>query len=201
MMGYREGEAPLYAYDLARCEQEFRQAFDGALWGQGFYMQLPYIIDNEFGRLAFEILKAGVVAVNPGFTIEVVALPYPVLLNHVRAGELSISVDGWQEDFHDPHNWVHAFLHSQGSYSSEINIPEEIAAAYDALIERAASLTTVEARRPLYEQLQLKAQEDAVAIWLYQPVGSHHLQTWIEGFYHNPAVPGDYIYALSKEAP
>jgi peptide/nickel transport system substrate-binding protein len=201
MMGYREGEAPLHAYDLARCEEEFRQAFDGALWEQGFYMQLLYITDNEFGRLAFEILKQGVEAVNPGFMIEVVPLDKPVLGNHRHAGELPIFVDGWIEDFHDPHNWVYGFLHSQGAFSSTINLPEEVAAAYDALIEEAASLTTLEERRPLYEQLQLKAQEDAVAIWLFQPVSYRHLQTWIKGFYFNPALTYDYVYALSKEAP
>jgi peptide/nickel transport system substrate-binding protein len=198
LMGYREGEAPLYTYDLARCEEEFRQAFDGALWEQGFYMQLLYFTDNEFGRLAFEILKAGVEAVNPAFVIEVVPLPRPVLLNHLRAGQLPIFVDGWIEDFHDPHNWVYASLHSQGAWS---DMPEELAVEYDALIERAASLVTLEERRPLYEQLQLKAQQDAVAIWLLQPLGYRHLQTWIKGFYYNPAMAYDYVYALSKEAP
>jgi peptide/nickel transport system substrate-binding protein len=201
MMGYREGEAPLYGYDLARCEEEFRQAFDGVLWEQGFYVQLPFDPDNDIRRLAFEILKQGIETVNPVFVIEVVALDWPVLLNHRRAGQLPIHVGGWAEDFHDPHNWVHAFLHSQGFHSDNINLPEEIAAEYDALIEKAASLATAEERRPLYEQLQLKAQEDAVVIWLFQPLGYRHLQTWIKGFYYNPAVPLDYVYAFSKEAP
>jgi peptide/nickel transport system substrate-binding protein len=201
LMGYREGEAPLYAYDLARCEEEFRQAFDGALWEEGFFVQLPHDADNNIRRLTYEILKAGVEAVNPGFIIEVVPLDWPVLLNHRRAGQLPVHVGGWYEDFHDPHNWVYGFLHSEAFWSGTINLPEEVAAEYDALIERAASLTTVEERRPLYEQLQLKAQEDAVAIWLYQPAADRHLQPWIKGFYYNPALPFDYVYALSKESP
>jgi peptide/nickel transport system substrate-binding protein len=201
LMGYREGEPPLYAYDLARCEEEFKQAFDGALWEGGFYVQLPHDTDNDIRRLTYEILKQGIEAVNPAFVIEVIPLDWPVLLNHRRAGQLPIHVGGWQEDFHDPHSWVYGFLHSQGGWSNTINLPEELAAEYDALIERAASLTTLEERRPLYEQLQLKAQQDAVAIWLYQPIGRAHLQTWIKGFYYNPAVPFDYVYAFSKEAP
>jgi peptide/nickel transport system substrate-binding protein len=201
LTGYREGEVPRYAFDLARCEEEFRQAFDGALWKQGFYVQLPFEADNDIRRLAFEILKAGVETANPAFIIEVIPLDWPVLLNHRRAGQLPVHVGSWAEDFHDPHNWVHGFLHSKGLWSGTTNMPEQIAAEYDALIERAASLTTLEERRPLYEQLQIKAQEDAVAIWLYQPVGYHHLQTWIKGFYYNPAVPFDYVYAFSKEAP
>jgi peptide/nickel transport system substrate-binding protein len=201
MMGYREGEAPLYAYDPARCEEEFKQAFDGVLWEQGFYLQLPYNTDNDGSRLTYELLKAGVEAVNPGFVIEVIDVDWPVLDNHRRAGQLPIFVGSWYQDFHDPHNWVHAFLHSEGYLGDDINMPEELAAEYDTLIEWAASLTTVEERRPLYEQLQLKAQQDAVAIWLYQPFAYHHLQTWIKGYYYSAAVPVDYIYAFSKEAP
>jgi peptide/nickel transport system substrate-binding protein len=197
LMGYREGEAPLYSYDLARCEEEFRQAFDGALWEEGFHVQVAYQSDNNIGRLTYEILKAGVEAVNPGFTMGVVALPWPVLLNHRYAGELPTFAGGWYEDFHDPHNWVHGYLHSQGGYSHMINMPEEIATEYDALIEEAASHIRVEERRPLYEQLQLKAQEDAVAIWLFQPLAYRHLQRWIKGFSYNPVVPADYIYGLS----
>jgi peptide/nickel transport system substrate-binding protein len=201
LMGYREGEPPLYTYDLARCEEEFRQAFDGTLWDTGFYVQLPYGTEAELGRLSREILKASVEAVNPDFIIEVVALDWPELDTNQRAGRLPLQVRGWKEDFHDPHNWVHAFLHSEGYLGDDINLPEDVAAEYDALIERAASLTTLEERRPLYEQLQLKAQQDAVAIWLYQPVDYRHLQTWIKGYYYSTAVPVDYIYTLSKEAP
>jgi peptide/nickel transport system substrate-binding protein len=204
MMGYREGEAPLYYYDPDKCVEEFQLAFDGELWDTGFYMQLGYNIGNDTRRLASEILKAGIEAVNPNFNISVVAMPWPVLLNTRRARKLPIYVGGWLEDFHDPHNWVHPFLHSQGGYGRVINMPEDKAAEFDALIEQAASLTAVEDRRPIYEQIQLKAQEDAVVIWMYQVLTRHHVQEWIKGVYFNPAyssTANSYVYALSKEAP
>ena len=201
MMGYLEGEDPLYSYDLAKCEEEFKLAFDGDVWDSGFYMQLAYNTGNDTRRLAAEILKAGVETVNPDFSISVVGMPWPVLLSSRRAGKLPIYVGGWLEDFHDPHNWVHPFLHSQGAYGRIVSMPEEKAAEFDALIEEAAAYTTVEERRPVYEQIQLKAQEDAVNIWLYQGVGRTHLQSWIKGFYYNPAYSSanhSYVYALSK---
>ncbi len=203
MMGYREGEEPLYSYDPVKCEEEFKQAFDGQVWENGFYMQLFYNEGNDTRRLSSEILKAGVEAVNPKFTLSVVNMPWPVMLNSRRQQILPIYVGGWIEDFHDPHNWVHPFLHSQGAYGRVINMPEEKAAEFDALIEEAASYTTVEQRRPIYEEIQLKSQEDAVVIWMYQPVGRYHLQESIKGFYFNPAYQQktySYIYALSKEA-
>jgi peptide/nickel transport system substrate-binding protein len=204
MMGYREGEAPLFSFDLDKCAEEFQLAFDGALWDTGFYMQLAYNTGNDTRRLAAEILKNGVESVNPAFSISVVGMPWPVLLNSRRAQKLPIYVGGWLEDFHDPHNWVHPFLHSQGAYGRVINMPEDLAAEYDALIEEAASFVDPEQRRPIYEEIQLKAQEDAVVIWLYQGVGRVHLQKWIGNYYYNPAYSAadhSYVYALSKEAP
>jgi len=212
MMGYREGEAPLYSFDLDKCEEEFKLAdvdHDGVpagededdVWETGFYFQMGYNIGNDTRRLSSEILKAGIEAVNPKFSITVVGMPWPVLLNSRRVAKLPIYVGGWLEDYHDPHNWVHPFLHSQGNYGRVINMTEEYATKYDALIEEAASLTTVEERRPIYEEIQLAAQEDAVVIWMYQPIGQTHFQKWIKGFYFNPAYSQydhSYVYALSK---
>jgi len=213
MMGYREGEAPIYNFDMAKCEEEFKLADvdkdgipagedDDDIWNSGFYMQMAYNTGNDTRRLASEILKAGLEAVNPNFSVSVVGMPWPVLLNTRRQQKLPIYVGGWLEDFHDPHNWVHPFLHSQGAYGRVVNMTEETAAEFDTLIQEGAALTDVEERRPIYEQIQLKSQEDAVDIWLYQSVGRVHLQPWMKGFYFNAAYGNpaySWIYALSKE--
>jgi peptide/nickel transport system substrate-binding protein len=200
MMGYREGEAPLYSYDPTMCEEEFKRA-ESNVWETGFYLQMTYNTGNDTRRLAAEILKAGIEGVNPNFSIAVVGLPWPALLSNRRDGKLPIYVGGWLEDFHDPHNWVHPFLHSQGAYSRSgvSNINADLAAKYDALIEEAASYTKIEDRRPIYEEIQLEAQEDAVDIWMYQSVLRVHFQRWVTGWYYNPAYPNaaySYVYAL-----
>jgi peptide/nickel transport system substrate-binding protein len=200
MLGYREGEAPIYSYDPAKCEEEFKLA-DGDVWETGFYFQMAYNTGNDTRRLASEILKAGIEAVNPKFSITIVGMPWPVLLNARRAGKIPIYVGGWAEDFHDPHNWAQPFLHSQGTYGRVINMKPDLAAEFDALVEEGAALTDPEERRAVYETIQLKAQEEATSIWLYQPVGRAHFQRWIHDYYYNPAYPNttySYIYALSK---
>ena len=162
---------------------------------------MAYNTGNDTRRLSSEILKAGIEAVNEKFSITVVGMPWPVLLNARRAGKLPIYVGGWLEDFHDPHNWVHPFLHSQGAYGRVVNMEETLAAEFDALVEEAAALTAADERRVVYEELQLKAQEDAPMIWLYQPVGRAHLQRWMKDYYFNPAYSNQfwsYIYAWSK---
>jgi peptide/nickel transport system substrate-binding protein len=215
MMGYREGEEPLYYYDLAKCEEEFKLAdvdHDGIpagedpddVWDTGFYFQMGYNTGNDTRLLSSEILKAGIEAVNPKFSIAVVGMPWPVLLNTRRAQKLPIYVGGWLEDFHDPHNWAHAFLHSQGAYGRVINMPPDKAVEFDELIVQGATLTDPEARRAVYEELQLKAQEEAVNIWMYQQLERYHYLPWIKGFYYNPAYnqpPYNWIYTLSKEKP
>jgi peptide/nickel transport system substrate-binding protein len=207
MMGYREGEPPLYSYDPAKCEEEFKAASDdpnspaAGVWDTGFYFQMAYNTGNDTRRLSSEILKAGIEAVNDKFSITVVGMPWPVLLNSRRASKLPIYVGGWLEDFHDPHNWVFPFLHSQGAYGRVINMTPEYADKYDALIEKAASLTTADERRPIYEEIQLDSEEDAVVIWLYQESARYHFQRWVKGWYFNPAYSSgaySYVYALSK---
>jgi peptide/nickel transport system substrate-binding protein len=214
-MGYLEDDPPLYTYDPALCEEEWKLADvdrdgipagedDDDVWSQGFYLQMAYNTGNDDARLVFEILKGDLEALNPRFSLSLVAMPWPVLVNNQLAGKLPISFNGWFEDYHDPHNWVFPFLHSQGTFAKLINMPPETRAEFDALVERGAALATPEERRPVYEEIQRKAQEEAVSIWAFQPIRRYHLQPWVKGFYYNPAYaqPGySWVYALAKEAP
>jgi peptide/nickel transport system substrate-binding protein len=165
---------------------------------------MAYNTGNETRRLSSEILKAGIEAVNPKFSISVVGMPWPVLLASRREGKLPIYVGGWLEDYHDPHNWVFAFLDSQGAYGRIVNMPEDIATQFDDLITQGASLTDPAQRAPIYEEIQKKAEDEAVNIWMYQVLDRYHFQEWIKGFYFNPAYPQppySWIYALEKVAP
>ena len=213
MMGYIEGAPPAYTYDLAKCEEEFKLADldkDGVpagededdVWSNGFYFQIGYNTGNDTRRLSSEILKAGIEEVNPKFNIGVVGMPWPVLLNSRRAGKLPIYVGGWVEDYHDPHNWAQPFLYSQGSYGRIVNMPKEVADQFDALILKGATLTDPAQRKPIYEEIQRMSQEKAVNVWMYQQLERLHFQTWIKGYYFNPAYQQseyNWIYALSKE--
>jgi peptide/nickel transport system substrate-binding protein len=215
MMGYREGEAPLYSYDPAKCEEEFKAAdvnHDGKpasddeadVWNMGFYMQIAYNQGNDVRRLASEILKAGLEAVNPKFSVAVLAMPWPVLLEARRAGKLPIYVGGWLEDFHDPHNWVQPFLFSSGSYGRVINMTDDYKTKYDDLIKQGVQETDQAKRAAIYQEIQLDSEQDAVVIWMYQQTWMVPMQLWMKDFYYNPAYYQQeytWIYALAKEAP
>ena len=75
---------------------------------------------------------------------------------------------------------------------------------YDDLILAGVRETDPAKRKPIYEQIQLEAQKDAVVIWMYQNNDMMTFQTWIKGYYHNSAYfqnPYTWLYALSKVAP
>jgi peptide/nickel transport system substrate-binding protein len=214
MLGYIEGEPPAFNYDPDKCVEEFKLADldkdgipagedDDDVWNLGFYFQVAYNTGNATREIASDILKASIEAVNPAFSIAVVGMPFPVFLESRRQGKLPIYVGGWQEDYHDPHNWVHAFLHSQGAFGRVINMPPELGEQFDGKIADGASLSDLEQRRPIYEEIQHMAQENVVNVWLYQQLERYHFQEWVKGFYYNPGYtqPYAWIYALSKEAP
>ncbi len=214
MMGYLKDKAPLNKYDPAKCVEEFKLADvdgdgkpagedDDDVWSTGFMMQIAYNEGNDTRRMAAEILKAGVEAANPKFSIQVLAMPWPTLLETRTQGKLPIYIGGWVEDFHDPHNWVNPFLYSNGAYGRIVNMTEDYKKKYDDMIVEGANAK--EADRPaIYEKIQTAAQEDAVDIWMYQMMEGYPFQSWIKGFYFNPAYGNPeygWIYSLSKVAP
>jgi peptide/nickel transport system substrate-binding protein len=215
MMGYLEGQKPLYQYNPEKCVEEFKLAdLNGNgksgdddpddIWKKGFYFQVAYNTGNDTRRLASEILKAGLEEVNPKFNLAVVGMPWPVLLESRRQGKLPIYVGGWVEDYHDPHNWANPFLYSQGAYGRIVNMPAEKQKEYDDLILKGASETDQVKRRAIYETIQKKAQDEAVNIWMYQALEGIHYQTWVNGFYFNPAYGNPeygWVYAMSKQKP
>lgn len=212
MPGYLD-QPPAYSYDPAKCEEEFKLAdLDGDgipagedqddVWNKGFYMQVGFNTGNDTRRLASEILKAGIEAVNPKFNIAVVGMPWPVLLENRRQSKLPVYVGGWVEDYHDSNNWAQPFMSSQGAYGRVINLPPDLAKFFDDKILAGAKETDPEKRRVIYEDIQKKAIDEAINIWMYQQLDGLHYQRWVQGFYYNPAYGNPeygWIYSLTKE--
>ena len=147
---------------------------------------------------------AGLEAVNPKFNVTVLGMPWGVLLESRRQGKLPVTVAGWVEDYHDPHNWAQPFLHSQGNSGRILNLPPELSARVDDLIMRGAKETDPAKRKPIYEEIQKITQEEVISIWMYQAMDGVHFQKWINGFYYNPAYGNPELaefYMLSKDQP
>jgi len=215
MMGYLKDEPAPFSYDLAKCEEEFKLADvdkdgipagedDDDIWSTGMYFQIAYNTGNDTRMLGSEILKAGLETVNPSFNVSVVGMPWPVMLESRRQGKLPVTVAGWVEDFHDPHNWVQPFLYTQGNMGRVMNLNPELAASIDGMILAGAKETDVAKRTAIYEEIQKSATENAISIWMYQALDGAHFQKWISGYFFNPAFGNPeraFFYGLTKEPP
>lgn len=195
-------EPPTYSHDADKCTSEFKEAWGGKLWDTGFSMQLVYNTGNDLRRIAAEIIKQNVEAINPKFQIEVVNLPWASFLEIRTSGKLPILISGWLEDYHDPSNWVHPFMHpTAGSYSRTQNFSPAFAQKVIELIDKGVATVDPAEREPIYKELQKMANDEAISIFLYQLLRRRYWQDWVKGWYFNPLHPEPYalIYNLSKE--
>jgi peptide/nickel transport system substrate-binding protein len=204
--------APIYEYDLAKCEEEFKASTItgtladgsvGSLWDIGFYMQLGYNSGNTARQAMAEILAANLYDVSGGkFIVNPVALPWPTYLRVLRAIQMPIGSAGWQEDIHDPHNWYVPYILT--TYGSRFSIPAELVDKYKPLIDAGAKETDNAKRAEIYTELNNMIHEDAPYVILSVATGRSYEQLymngWLGGTSQNPLVslPGA-VDELSKD--
>lgn len=203
-LGYDPNQAH-FTFDLDKATELFKastlKSADGkSLWDTGFYIQYIYNTGNDQRRVAGEILKADLAKINPNFKVAVVDEPWPVFLKDQVAARLALYFLGWQEDFHDPQDWVEPFLGSGGTYASTQSFPKDVQAQLDKLITEAVTSTDSQARAKLYAQIQDIQFQNALDVWLVQPEGRVYEQLWVQGFYFNPIFGNTvfYFYPMSK---
>jgi len=197
ILGYDENSF-IYEYDPAKCEEELKLAWDGALWDTGIYMQLVYNTGNDSRKVACEILADGLMSVNPNFSIAVVNLPWPTYLGARTERRLPIQLAGWFEDYHHAHNWVVPYMGRAGAHSRAQGFPEEMYAEFEGLIDQGVTELDPAAADAIYKSLQDLANEYAIDIFISQPTGRRYFQRWVHGWYFNPLF-ATYVYALTKE--
>ncbi len=199
--------SPLYEYDLAKCEEEFKAAEikseDGkSVWDTGFYVQFGYNTGNTARQTMGEILAENVAKVNPNFLVVPVELPWPTYLRVVRVKQIAMGVAGWQEDIHDPHNWYVPYILT--TYGSRFNIPAELQDKYKPMIDAGVKETDPAKRAEIYSQLNKLLHDDALYVTLSVLNNRSYEQAYMDGWFNgtsqNPLVsaPGA-VEELSKD--
>jgi peptide/nickel transport system substrate-binding protein len=201
-LGYDPNQAH-YKFDLTQCATDFKastlKSADGkSLWDTGFYMQYIYNTGNDQRKTAGEILQQNLKQVNSKFNFAVVDEPFALLLKDQVAGRMPIFMLGWLEDFHDPQDWVVPFLASGGTYAASQKFDPTVGKQLDTLITQGVQESNTDARAKIYQQLQNLSYQNALDIFLVQPLNRHYQRTWVQGYYYNPIYPGIYFYPLSK---
>lgn len=198
LMGYTSTQE-VYTHSLTLCEDEFKQAWGGQVWSNGFSMTIAYNTGNEQRKKAAEIIKENVESITDTFHITVTDLELSDYWHAVTGSQLPVFLGGWIEDYHHPYNWVFPYMRSWGFYPQSQNFPQALYDQYDAKIASCLELPKGSEAEQCYQDLQDMAHDDAIDIFLTQALGRHYEQLWVNGYYHNPAYPGPYyFYAISE---
>lgn len=201
MVGY-QADSPIYDFDLEKCAEELKLAWDGQLWENGFTMSFLYNTGNDSRRIASEILAEGLTAAMDNVSIGITNLPWATYMAARRSGRLPLHQTGWIEDFHHPHNWVVPYMSCSGDYSGRQYFPEEMCGAWDEEIGAAVRETDPAKAEEMYRGLQQEAIDQAIDIFIAQQSLRRYVQTWIDGYYYNPLFGDDgYFASLSKAPP
>jgi peptide/nickel transport system substrate-binding protein len=208
MPGY-QADAPVYTHDLAKCEEEFKLADldkdgipagedpEGDVWTTGFRLQALYNQGNTSRQVVSQILSSNVAEVNEKFVIETVGLPWPTFLRTIRAKQSPYFVSGWLEDIHDPHNWYQPYM--VGTYASRQNMPAELKAQFQDILNRGVAATDPAERQKIYEEANKLFYEQVPTILLATATSHGFDQRWVKGRILNPIFSGDYFYTMYKE--
>ncbi len=196
---YINTEQPVYSRDRAKAEEYFRKAWGGEVWENGFKFTILYNTGNAQRRTASHIFEDNVEALNPKFRIEVRPVEWATYLDELIANKLTLFILGWGADYPDPHNFVHPFMHTDGSFSAfqSYSNPE-----VDALIAEGIGSTDPAKRQEIYYRLQEIYYEDVPSVGLNQPLERRYERDWVHGWYYNPCISNSntasYLYTISK---
>ncbi len=194
MLGYNPDGA-MYEYDPEACAAHLAAAWDGALPETGFRFQIAFNTGNTTRQTIGEILQGEFAALNPLYQIETLGLPWPTFLAAQRASQLPVAVNGWQEDIHDPHNWVQPYL--VGTYGARQNIPAELMDQYRALVNAGVLASDPAEREQIYFDLQALFYDTLPQVILLQRDAPWYTQRWVNGYYYRVGMFGRDYYAMS----
>jgi peptide/nickel transport system substrate-binding protein len=211
MIGYQE-DFPLYTYDPEKCAAELQLSKwtdngDGtytpdengaiSLWDTGFRFTAAYNTGNTARQTMAQILQTELSTVNDKFVVEVTGLPWASFLRNQRASNLPIFFSGWQEDIHDPHNWVQPFTY--GTYGGRQRMPDELKAQFQEIANRGVAATDLAEREAIYAELNQLHYDTAASIPMYVLTSRRYQQRWVDGWFYNPIFSGTYYYTVTKK--
>jgi len=195
---YHNPSQEKYSLDLAQAEQEFRLAWDGQVWDNGFTFTIAYGAFVPPPGMWPQVLKANVESINEKFHVNLVEIwSWGIFLQLFQDRELTLFTMFWVFDYPDPHNSIYEFMHTGGCYAYYQSYSN---AKVDTLIAEGLSTTNTTRRRQLYYELQAIYHDQCPSVITLQPLGRHWERDWVQGWYYNPAYPGNYFYHLWKKS-
>jgi peptide/nickel transport system substrate-binding protein len=200
---------PIYNFDLAKCEEEFKLADadkdgipagedpEGDIWTTGFRFSGTYNQGNTTRQTLVEMVSLNVNTVNELFIVESVGLPWPAFLRSINAKLAPLFFVGWHEDIHDPHNWYVPYLVS--FYASRQSIPAEIKEQFVPLINSGVLESDPAARGVIYKELNQLVYDNAPGIIGVLATTHGFMARYVQGVNYNQNYSNLYYYPMFKE--
>ncbi len=192
LQGYTEDEELYYQFDIEKAKEEFKLAWDGELWEKGCKFNIFYNEGNDVRKAVCDMLSTYAKIVNPKFELTAVGVQWSSYLKQFLAEQLPMFTIGWLADYADAYNWAPTYLGTTGTYSGFYGKPylDFAKENTDPLIEKALKSVDPQEQKEIYEELTRIAHEQAVSLYLYQPIGIHVQRDWVKGWYHNSVISG-----------
>jgi peptide/nickel transport system substrate-binding protein len=197
---YFNPDAPMYSLDLAKAEQHLKLAWNGEVWNKGFKFTLLYNSGNAMRETACRILAENLAKINARFQVSIQPMNWQTgIFPGIKSGLVPMFLAGWGGDYPHPNHFVVPFMASYGRWAEfqGYGCPE-----LDELIEGAFKELDPAVQQDMYYEIQERYYEDAPGIMLVQPLERRYFTKYIEGFYWNPAIPGQVgpLYYMSKSS-
>jgi peptide/nickel transport system substrate-binding protein len=190
-----------YAINLTKATEYFATAWNGQLMEKGFnfticYCERPIERGNSWRQKACEIIKANVESISGNFHIQIQEIPnFSQYFSAACDHKLPIFLFGWLADFADPHDFAYGFMYSGGGFPPLQKYSNQ---TIDALVQQGIGTMNETARRQAYYELQSLYHKDCPSVPLYQPIGRRFERDWVQGWYYNPLLMGNYFYVQWK---
>jgi peptide/nickel transport system substrate-binding protein len=188
VFGY-DSTAPLYdKQDLAKAEELFRAA---GVWDEGFTVSVITEEANLFETAAL-VLKDSIEALNPNFTIRVLAVA-EAQFDDAHASD-PVPYAMWVKNadpFADPDAYLQAYAHPDGEWGEVHGFrkgyqdPDRIG----ELIDEGAQELDADRRAEIYAELQRLLYEDPMWLITAQEGIANAHRDWVDGFVLNPLWP------------
>jgi peptide/nickel transport system substrate-binding protein len=193
---YRDDSVPIYEFDLEKAEQHFRKAWGGRVWDMGFKLSILYNTGNEQREIACQMVEDMVESLNPKFQIEIQNVDWGNYLNMMIQKKCPLFIIGWAMDYPDPHNFVHPYMHSQGTFSEWQNYSNP---QVDRLVMEGIKTVDAAKREDIYFKIERLYYEDIPGFQISQSLYRVHVRDWITGYYWNPARDHQMYFYLFKK--
>jgi len=193
LLGFVDDPSLYYEFSLIKAAEEFRQAWNGELWEKGCEFNIFYNEGNDVRKSAVDMLATYAAMINPKFKITPTGVQWSAYLKAFLTEKLPIFTIGWLADYPDPHNFAPVYMGSKGDYSAYFGeaYREFARQNVDPLLEKGLKETDPKKREEIYKELAQIAHDQAISLYLYQPIGHHVQRDYVKGWYYHPIMPGE----------